>query len=195
MAIAFPLAAPFWSANIPDPVATLWGNALGAAAAVAGAAWVADRQARSQQRSAAGLIHTIIQPVANELGKIVNIYGRPSATGTGDDQEQDVLDYPQWVDLRARYFELRKHYDGLTQNMKRIEPVFSNLGPGEMQVVLQLDAFYGPTMMAILAEVVASGNMIVEGEASNPSRILRDRLASAYDFIYSQLTILERASH
>lgn len=140
ISIAVLLSAQSVSNQMSDGTATLWGSALGAAAAVAGAAWASDRQARIQRRNASALVHTVFEPVATEIHGVARRYGAPSNSQPDGDQEPDAIHPEGWKDIRSRIEELDKRWARLRENLKRMESALNLLGPSEMQIVLRLES-------------------------------------------------------
>ena len=90
--LAFPLAAPVFDGKILEPVATLWGNALGAVGAVAAAIWASDRASGLQRRQGASLILTFVVPIEQSLGKLTDFYSHIAPFDDGALQPAHLLD-------------------------------------------------------------------------------------------------------
>lgn len=138
--IAFPLAAPVFDGHILEPVATLWGNALGAAAAVAGAAWVAERQVAQQQRSAAALVRQLFHPTAFALNELAFIYGPPSRPHRGDsDEEPETFDPEKWREVASHAGFVLDHYEKFRNKIHRYEAGLSLLSADSLGTALALE--------------------------------------------------------
>lgn len=146
ISIAVLLGVPSISNQMSDATATLWGSALGAAAAVAGAAWASDRQTRIQRRNAAALVHTVFEPLATEIHRVVRRYGTPSNSEPVGDQEPDAIHPADWKEIRSRIEEIDKRSARLRENLQRTESALNLLGPSEMQIVLRLESELAPLM-------------------------------------------------
>lgn len=138
---AFPLAAPLFDGKILEPVATMWGSALGAMAAVAGALWVADRQATQQQRSAAALVRAMLHPVAFSLDELNMVYGPPSRPHRGEtNDEPDILSGDEWVNVCEHAQFVIDHYKDFQSKIHRFETGLNLLSASGLQAALTIES-------------------------------------------------------
>ena len=164
MLFAFPFAAPVLGAVLPESVATLWGAALGAAMAVAGATWAANASDRRRRQDAVALILAMLEPIAFFLDELAGAYGAPSTPHPGDnDQEPDVLQPDDWQEVRDSANHLLRRIDLLSKRNHRIDAVLALLGSDA------LDAYFSfETELEAVIEVARK----VEEEASAPGLTL-----------------------
>lgn len=142
LALAFPFAAPLIGTKIPEAAATLWGSALGAIAAVAGALLVAKEVQASQRRNAAGLVVKMVRPSLFFLEELCDVYGAPSKRQdyTEIDQEPDVLPPERWGKVRSSVKTLLEEYELLQRKLHRVDAAINGLGPEDLSLVLNLEA-------------------------------------------------------
>lgn len=140
MLIAFPLAAPVFDGTILEPVATTWGSALGAIAAVAGAYWVAGWQASQQRRTAAALVHTLFYPVTVALNDLSRAYGPPSRAERGEsDAEPDVLSAEDWRNINRHAKRVVDLYGIFKSRIHRYEAALNLLSASSLVIALDLE--------------------------------------------------------
>jgi hypothetical protein len=145
--IAFPLAAPVFGAVIPDSTATLWGSALGAMVAIAGAFWVAGSAQRSAQKTAASLVLALIEPLSFALGELQDAYGLPTTRKRGQqDSEQAALSLQDLSDVRAAVAFVTDRHRVITANRNRIDAILPSLGPVGVSALFNLEMEMEPTM-------------------------------------------------
>lgn len=139
--VAFPLAAPLMGGKILEPVATLWGSALGAIAAVSGALWVAERQVSQQRRNAAALVYSLLHGVSFALQELHEVYGPPQrAHPDPTDEEPDVFTPDDWSAVADHAKAVMDEYDALKRRIHRLEAALNMLGPREMETVFFLES-------------------------------------------------------
>lgn len=175
--IAFPIVAQFFAAKLLEPVASLWGSALGAWAAIAGAFWVADRQASQQRRSAAALVHAMFHPLVFHLDELAFFYGAPTSPHPREnDEEPDLLDPEQWASVRLSASLVKAEYEKLKQRMHRVEAVLHLLGPDEMRSVFDLESELAEQIPQVVARLHAraseTGLAFYPGPASCSQRFV-----------------------
>lgn len=160
MLLALPFSAPVMGAVLPDAAATLWGAALGAAIAVAGAMWAAQAVERRKKQDAVALIVAMVGPIAFFLDELASVYGPPSSSHPTDtDQEPDVLDPSDWQQVHSSATHLLGRIDLLARRTHRIDAVLAVLG------VEALDAYFSfETELEAVVEIAKN----VEKEASKP---------------------------
>lgn len=138
--ISLPLAVALIRAKIPEPVVSLLGSAVGAAAAVAGAFWVAEHQIMKQRRNAAAFVAALFWPVADFLGELARAYGSPSSTDPGDsDDEPDRMEPYRWEEIRSLAQLVIEHYESLQRRHPRLDAAIYLLGPEQMETALSLE--------------------------------------------------------
>jgi hypothetical protein len=139
--IAFPVVAQLIGGKLLEPVAALWGSALGAWSAVAGAFWVADRQASQQQRRAAALVHAMLQPVTFALFQLTMVYrARSLAHRGGSNEEPDILTPEEWKNVRDQAGVVFSHYENFKNKIHRYEAGLSLLSASSLQTALAVEA-------------------------------------------------------
>lgn len=138
--IAFPLAAPVFDGKILEPVATMWGSALGAIAAVAGAVWVAERQVAQQRKGAAALVREMFYPTTFALDELAFVYGRPSRPNKGEsDDEPDVLSIEKWREVCDHAGFTLDHFKKFNARIHRYEAGLNLLSAEGLQAALALE--------------------------------------------------------
>lgn len=138
--IIFPWLAYFLETKLLESVATLWGSALGAIAAVAGAFWVADRQAAQQKRSSATLVREMFHPVAFALDELAFIYGPPSRPQKGNsDDEPDIFNLEKWQDIADYAGFVTQNYKKFIERIHRYEAGLNLLSAEGLQAALALE--------------------------------------------------------
>jgi hypothetical protein len=139
--VAFPLAAPLMGGKILEPVATLWGSALGAIAAVSGALWVAERQASQQRKNATALVRAMLHPVAFHLEELKDRYGPASQPHPPEnDEEPYVLAPEDWSKILSLAETVIERHIEFERKIHRVEAALNLLGPTEMEVFFELEA-------------------------------------------------------
>ncbi|MDO9420411.1 MAG: hypothetical protein Q7T66_07105 [Herminiimonas sp.] len=158
---AFPIAAPILGGVIPDAAATLWGSALGAVMAVAGALWVAERSSKEQQRKATALVLEMVRPIAFFLDELRGVYGYPVDRDdhAENDKEPDPLTPDDWSEVRDAIETLTDQHRSLLNKLHRVDAVLNNLAPSDLATY-----FYLESEIEGLMESVA----ILREEASQP---------------------------
>lgn len=160
MLLALPFAAPVVGAVLPEAAATLWGAALGAAMAVAGAMWAAQAAERRKRQDAVALIVAMVEPIAFFLDELAFVYGPPSRPHPSDtDQEPDVLDPSGWQQVKNSATHLLERIDLLAKRTHRIDAVLAVLGAEALEAY-----FFFETELEAVVEIART----VEGEASQP---------------------------
>lgn len=138
--IAFPVVAQFFAVNLLEPVASLWGSALGAWAGIAGALWVAERQAATQRRAAATLVRQMFYPVAFALDELALVYGPPSRPNRGeDDDEPDVFSIEKWKEIADHAQLVLDQYKKFNNRIHRYEAGLNLLSATSLNAALDLE--------------------------------------------------------
>lgn len=138
--IFFPVVAQLFDKQLYEPVATLWGSALGAMAAVAGAFWVADLQASQQRRDAATLVYAMFYPVTSALEELSTVYGPPSRPHRGDtNDEPDILSGEDWRNIYNHAWVVVETYEKFKSKIHRFDAGLNLLSARSMQVALALE--------------------------------------------------------
>jgi hypothetical protein len=138
--IAFPLAAPVFDGKILEPVATMWGSALGAIAAVAGAIWIAERQVAQQRRSAAALVREMFHSTTFALDELAFVFGPPSRPHKGDsDDEPDVFNAEKWKEVADHAGLVLDHYKKFNSRIHRYEAGLNLLSANSLSTALALE--------------------------------------------------------
>ncbi|NVM75640.1 hypothetical protein FHW83_001427 [Duganella sp. SG902] len=163
--IALPIAAPaIWDAKLPDGAATLWGAALGAVIAVAGAYWVASIPLRIQRRNAAALVFRFHQPLAFFLEEVTYLYGhRSSASRPASDVEPDLIEPDGWRGIADSAKSFLDAYQHLQRKHARIDSAVTWLVADDLAALMGLE---------IELESVAQALEELYQEASQPGRRL-----------------------
>jgi hypothetical protein len=137
----FPVVAQLLDTKLIEPIATLWGSALGAIAAVAGAFWVADRQATQQRRSAAALVRAMFLPVAFALDQLNMAYGAPSRPDRGDsNDEPDILSPEEWSNIFEHAGFVMDYYKDFQSKIHRYEAGLNLLSASSLRTALALES-------------------------------------------------------
>lgn len=192
--IAFPLAAPLFDGKILEPVATLWGNALGAVGAVAAAVWAGDRAAHQQQRQGAALIVTFVAPLAQQVSEVTAFYSRVSPADDSDAQPSHTPDEATATEICTRGHLVRAEHRRFQQLIHRVEALLNYLGPTEMQVFLELEEELA-TMDNVIGGLIHHGSTAQHQQLGHtPSTGLRTRLAATNRRIQSHLAYLKNAA-
>lgn len=193
--IAFPLAAPVFDGKILEPVATLWGNALGAMAAVAGAAWVAERQIAQQRKSAAALVQRMFWPTTSALGKLTAAYGPPSQTDSGTDVEPDVFSPEKWQQVAQQAKLVQEEFVKFNNRIQRYEAGLNLLSAHSLSTAMAMEAELEKVMPDTVARltyaptIYESGNVIPISQA--PSRTARSALEQSNKPVQISMAKLE----
>jgi len=154
--IAFPIAAQFFAAKLLEPVASLWGSALGAWSGIAGALWVAERQVASQRRAAAALVRQLFHPLASALDDLTSLYGPPSRPVRGESNtEPEIFSIEEWKGIAEHAQIFLNHYDTFIKKVHRYEAGLNLLSASSLSAALSLEtelADTGRTTVAPLTE-------------------------------------------
>lgn len=139
--VAFPLAAPILGSVIPEGVATLWGSALGALIAVAGAYLVVSFQIRTQRRVAASLVYGAFSGAVHDLKDLASKLGEPSSEeepATGE--EPTPLSRHSWILIEADARAFLKSRQVAIGQQRRIDAALNFLGPEELFGLFALES-------------------------------------------------------
>ena len=138
--IAFPIVAQFFAAKLLEPVASLWGSALGAWAGIAGALWVAERQAATQRRAAAALVRQMFHPIAFALDELAYIHGPPSRPpGNVDTPEPDIFSIEKWSEVADHAGFVIENYRKFNTRIHRYEAGLNLLSASSLNAALGLE--------------------------------------------------------
>ncbi|WP_421955637.1 hypothetical protein [Polaromonas sp.] len=126
---------------IPESAATLWGSALGAIVAIAGAQWVAKEQQRTQRHNAAGLVRESYSRVLFSLDELCYVYGAPTtrADHAENDNEPNPLSCEDWAQIRDFAGVLLENYAHLKSKSHRVDAAVTLLGQEELEAFLFLE--------------------------------------------------------
>lgn len=177
--VAFPLAAPLFDGEILEPVATLWGNALGAIGAVAAAIWAGDRAARLQQRQGAGLIVTFVDPVAESLADLTAFYIQSAPEDDSESQPPHLPDPVLAERIVDRCSSVNVKYYAFKKAGTRVEAILNHLGPAEMHVFLELEDELEAMDYAVNSLIHHASTANNDDYGHTPSTGLRTRLIAA----------------
>lgn len=192
--VAFPLAAPLFSGKILEPVATLWGNALGAIGAIAAAIWASDRASSLQRRQGASLILAFIAPIGHALTQLTHAYSILAPVDDGSSRAPTILDEAGTKEVGALCFLTNGAYYKFKEAGSRIENVITLLGPEEMTVFFALEAEL-ETMSGVVGQLMHHvGTSAEQIYGHTPSTGLRTRLLKTHDHVKRYLTLIERAA-
>lgn len=192
--IALPLAASYFDGKILEPVATLWGNALGAIGAVAAAIWAADRASNLQRRQGASLILTFVSPMAKNLTTLTNMY-KAVAPVADDELQPSHVPSPDAAEKIGVFCQVvMSNYRTFKDSMHRIEPVLTFLGPAEMQAFFALEAKLeeANSVVGYLTHHAATAHDQSYGHT--PSTGIRTNLVQANRSVHSLVSQLEKAA-
>ena len=192
--IAFPLAAPLFGGKILEPVATLWGNALGAIGAVAAAIWASDRASNLQRRQGASLILTFVLPIEQSLAELTYVYGRSAPVNDDTSQEPHLLDRTTADQVQKLCFATRTAYCKFKQAASRVEAVLTFLGPHEMQNFFALEVELENMEQVVGNLVHHAATSVNQTHGHTPSTGLRTRLLQTDGKIKRYMRLLEGAA-
>jgi hypothetical protein len=155
---------------IQEPVATLWGSALGAIAAVAGAFWVSDRQIAQQRRSATALVSALFFPSVESLRELSTAYGDPSSPlqVTGN-REPGELSADEWRIVHDRAAAAIEAHEKFRSRVHRYEGALSVLSATSLHMVLDLETELDEIMQGhvkTLAEGIRGQGLLSFGGAA-----------------------------
>lgn len=138
--IAFPIAMHLLGGELIE-ITSLWGSVLGAWSGIAGAFWVADRQASRQQRSAAALVREMLYPVTSALHELCTMYGPPSRADRGEsNDEPDVLSADEWVGVCNQAGFVKSEYRAFQSKIHRFETGLNLLSARGLQTALTIES-------------------------------------------------------
>lgn len=194
----FPGIAYLLEAKLLDSVATLWGSALGAIAAVGGAFWVADRQANQQRKGAAALVHAMFLPTVVTLHQLTLLYGAPSRPTMGDvDAEPDSFDVEKWEKIKTHATSVVDHFKKFNIRLHRYEAGLALLSAEDLTTALALET----TLENCVQDVVISlqyppqtydtSNGWAEAVAGPPTWSSRSKLAGSDQIIQTLMFQLD----
>ncbi|WP_143084662.1 hypothetical protein [Massilia yuzhufengensis] len=139
--ITFPIVAQFFAAKLLEPVASLWGSALDAWAGIAGALWVAERQAASQRRGAAALVRQMFHPVAFALDELAFVHGAPSRPPEDDDTPgPDIFSVEKWREVADHAGFVIEHHRKVNARIHRYEAGLNLLSASSLNAALGLES-------------------------------------------------------
>jgi len=137
---AFPVVAELLDRKLLDSVATLWGSALGAIAAVSGAFWVADRQVAQQRKMAAALVRRMFYPTVFALNQLASLYGPPSRPyGSDTDLEADIFSAEKWQNIADHAKFVIDSHNVFVARIHRYEAVLNLLSADSLGTALALE--------------------------------------------------------
>jgi hypothetical protein len=192
--LAFPLAAPLMGGKILEPVATLWGNALGAVGAIAAAIWAADRASNLQRRQGASLILMFVGPVARELEKLTAFYKNVAPIQDDELQPHNVLDHATAKILLELCHPVSDAYRKFGKSGARIEGVLNFLGPHEMDIFFGLEAELETMSYVVGGLTHHAATSENQSLGHTPSTGLRTRLIKTTSQIRQYVSALEKAA-
>jgi|GEM_PF-4383716 len=138
--IAFPIAMYLFGGELIE-ITSLWGSVLGAWSGIAGAFWVADRQASRQQRSAAALVREMLYPVTSALHELSAMYGPPSRADRGESNtEPDVLSADEWAGVCNQAGLVKSEYRAFQSKIHRFETGLNLLSARGLQTALTIES-------------------------------------------------------
>ena len=191
---AFPLAAPLMGGEILEPVATLWGNALGAIGAIAAAIWAADRGTNLQRRQGASLILTFVAPLAMHLEKLAVTYKAAAPALDDESQPQHFLNSVSAEEVGNLCQAVSSDYRKFNAAIHRVEAVLSFLGPSEMQVFFALEAEL-ETAKGVVGQLTYHAATSQDQSMGHiPSTGLRTRLVNTNSQIQQLVSSIEKAA-
>ncbi|TWI69018.1 hypothetical protein IP91_00083 [Pseudoduganella lurida] len=140
MLAAFPIIAQRLGEKLYEPVATLWGSALGALAGVAGAFWIADRQTSVQRRGAARLVREMFFPVTHAISEVVGVLGRPERPNCYDgDDEPQIFEPEKWREVADQAGFVVARYTVFRGRIHRYEAGLSLLSANALTAAFELE--------------------------------------------------------
>lgn len=138
--IAFPIAMHLFGGDRIE-ITSLWGSVLGAWSGIAGAFWVADRQASRQQRSAAALVKEMLYPVTSALNELCAMYGPPSRANRGEsNDEPDLLSADEWAGVCNQAGFVKSEYKTFQSKIHRFETGLNLLSARSLQTALTIES-------------------------------------------------------
>jgi len=185
--------------KLPDPFATLWGSALGAMAAVAGAMWVAERQATLQRRNAASLVLAMFYPTVWAIHDLTNLYGMPSREVCGDhDDEPDTFSREQWEEIHHQADRVFDNYNEFIRKIHRYESALNLLSPNSLLLSFSLETTLDSSLQRVVSALKFGHNQGVYGEpifiAQSPTWSTRHALMTLDRDIQDLITDLDKES-
>lgn len=138
--IAFPIAMHLFGGELVE-ITSLWGSVLGAWSGIAGAFWVADRQASRQQRSAAELVRGILYPLTSALHELCTMHGSPSRPTQGEnDDEPDEFSADEWERVYEQTGLVQTEYRDFQSKIHRFETGLNLLSAHGLQTALAIES-------------------------------------------------------
>ena len=177
-------------------IATTWGSALGAGVAVAGALWVADRQASTQRRKAAALVHSMFVPIAYPLHHLHLVLGPPDGDAGMAGIQPDELSAGRWQHIAELGQHITQAHEEFNTRIHRLEAMLHFLDPHDMESVLRLESYIRISVQQGIAELIAFGTNVGLGEdPQRPTFHQRFMILVYYTRVKTELDKLRAAAN